>query len=140
MRLQTLILIFSFVIMNGCTTFTPQQPTKLDLQGLWESTGPISYYQLRISENDNGYLTIVHDRESINIYKLSELRTLEKSFEARFTDTSGQEQPFTLLGALISGRLVLEGTAQHNEKIWFLKNSDLDHYRSMANETVNNQK
>jgi hypothetical protein len=137
MNIKTLILIFSFLLMSGCSTLVPQQPTKLALQGKWESTGPFSYYQLVISENDNGSLTVVHDNDHIKIYKLEELRTLEKSFEAIFNDTEGKEEPFTIFGALISGRLVLEGTANHNEKVWFLKNSDLDNFRTLANEAMN---
>jgi hypothetical protein len=136
MNIKTLILIFSFFFINGCTTLTPQLPTKLALQGKWESTGPFSYYQLVISENDNGSLTVVHDDDNIKIYKLEELRTLEKSFEATFKDTEGKEEPFTIFGALISGRLVLEGTAKHNEKVWFLKNSDLEKFRKIANDSI----
>ena len=140
MKLKTLILILGFFIINGCTTLVTQEPTKLALQGKWESTGPFSYYQLIISENDNGSLTVVHHNDNIKIYKLKDLRTLEKSFEAIFADTEAKEQPFTIFGALISGRLVLEGKAKHNEKIWFLKNSDLDSFRKVANDAISKQK
>jgi hypothetical protein len=136
MNIKTLILIFSFLLMSGCSTLVPQQPTKLALQGNWESTGPFSYYQLVISENNNGSLAVIHNNDNIKIYKLKELRTLEKSFEATFTDIEAKEEPFTIFGALISGRLVLEGTAKHNEKVWFLKNSDLDDFRKIASDGI----
>ena len=124
------------ILVNGCTTLITKEPKLHDLQGKWESTGPISYYQLAISETEGSYLAVVYDQENIKTYKLEEFKTLEQYFTAKFIDTENDEKPVNIKGTLILGRLTLEGALDQNEKIWFLKAKDITSYRKLANDTI----
>ena len=136
MKIKLLISVFVLILINGCTTLITQKPTLQDLQGEWESTGPALFYQLNITDKGSGYLAVVFDKETIKVYKLEELITLEQNFRARFIDTEEDEKPVDIIGTLIMGRLVLEGVSNHNEKIWFLNRNDLGIYRKMANARI----
>lgn len=130
----TIISIISIFICS-CASFTTKRPTLQDLKGTWVSTGQV-YYQLTFNDKEDSYLVAVFNEKLVKKYKLEIFETLENNFNASFIDKKDSEKSVKIKGSLIASRLILEGASKKDEKIWFIKSSDIVAYKKIANEII----
>ena len=113
-----------------------QNPTLQDLEGSWESTGPVSYFQLSVDKKGTGLLAIVFDEKTLKLYKLEEFKSFEHGFTIKLIDTKGNEKPVSLEGEIVFGRLALKKAPDHDEILWFIKTEDLSKFRNIASDEI----
>ena len=133
---KLLLLGFIFVLTSGCSSFIVKNPALQDLKGSWESTGPVSYFQLSVDEKGTGLLAIVFDEKTLKLYKLDEYQSFENGFTMKLIDTKAKEKPVTLEGKIILGRLALKEASDPDEVLWFIKTEDLSNYRKIATDEI----
>ena len=124
------------VLTGGCISLMAQNPTLDDLKGSWVSTGPVSFFQLSVDKKGAGLLAIVFDEETSKLYKLTEYQSFEQGFTMKLIDTKGEEQPVSLEGEIILGRLALKDTSDPEVILWFIKSEDFFKYRKIATDDI----
>jgi len=137
MNRKLLAIGFVFILASGCKSLMVQNPTLHDLSGTWESTGPLSYFRLSVSEKGAGILAIVFDENTVKLYKINSFQSLEQGLKIKLVDINGEEKSVLLEGHLIFGRLALSGVSEPEEILWFTKSDALSKYREIAIDEIN---
>ena len=136
LRIKNSVFFIGIFFLSGCTGFFTQNPSIEDLEGNWESTSPVIYSKLIFSPNQENLLVVVGDEKVEDIFKLQSLEFSESGFEFEAVSLLKKSDPLKMKGQIILGRILLSPIDKDEEKIWYMKSTDLVKFQAIADNAV----